>query len=167
MFHFLHARFPLILLLSAVIIGYNYSRHSNSQNQSDQPNNQPSASAQLTKTSATQFQSALKPSTLRLEGIFNTEHMHVLENTEDGTLFQLSPASSIDWESLEVGDSFTWDIAQEYRINGIVDSLHQTEQSISFGVTLNSQRGRVAFQKNNSRQIARLFFNNQRIAHRL
>ena len=46
MFHFLHARFPLILLLSAVIIGYNYSRHSNSQNQSDQPNNQPSASAQ-------------------------------------------------------------------------------------------------------------------------
>ena len=165
MYHFLHARFPLILLLSAVIIGYNYSRHSNSQNQSDQPNNQPSASAQLTKTSATQFQSVLKPS--RLEGIFNTEHMHVLENTEDGTLFQLSPTTSIDWESLEIGDSFTWDIAQEYRINGIVDSLHQTAQSISFGVTLDSQRGRVAFQKNNSRQIARLFFNKQRIAHRL
>lgn len=93
--------------------------------------------------------------------------MHVLENTEDGTLFQLSPTTSIDWESLEVGDSFTWDIAQEYCINGIVDSLHQTTHSISFGVTLDSQRGRVAFQKNNSRQIARLFFNKQRIAHRL
>lgn len=167
MLSFTHTRLPLILLLSVVMAGYNFSRYSNSQIQSDQPDNQSRASAQLTKRATTQFQPALTPVTSQQKAIFNTEHMHVLENTEDGTLFQLSPTSSIDWESIEVGDSFTWDIAQEYRINGIVDSLHQTEQSISFGITLDSRRGRVAFQKNNSRQIARLFFTKQRIAHRL
>jgi hypothetical protein len=91
----------------------------------------------------------------------------VLENTEDGTLFHLTPTTLIDWESVRIGDQFTWNIGEGYRINGIVDSLNHTDQSISFGVTLDSQRGRVAFQKNNIRQVARIFFNKQRIAHHL
>ena len=71
----------------------------------------------------------------------------MLENTEDGTLFQLTPTTSIDWESVRIGDQFTWNIGKGYRIGGIVDSLNHTDQSISFGVTLDLPRGRVALKK--------------------
>jgi|TARA_B110000093_G_scaffold117967_2_gene126289 hypothetical protein len=92
-----------------------------------------------------------------IETSYSTKQLQVLENTEDGTLFQLTPTKSIDWESVRIGDQFTWNIGKGYRIGGIVDSLNHTDQSISFGVTLDLPRGRVALKKKHSPSCSHLF----------
>ena len=98
---------------------------------------------------------------------YSTRQLPLREQTEDGKLFTISPDALGLFENLKVGDAFSWRIGQGYTITGIVDAVHRSDQSASFGVTLDHNAGRMAFQKNATREIAQLFFNGQRTAHRI
>ncbi|MGZ0709910.1 reprolysin-like metallopeptidase [Coraliomargarita sp. W4R53] len=100
-------------------------------------------------------------------GPYSTQQLTLAAHINDESIFAVTPEEPTNLRALSVGDSFSWEIGEGYLISGIIDSIKTTDTLIAFGVRLDDDRGRMTFQRNESRSVARLLFNGERTAHRL
>lgn len=162
------ALYGALLLASGIGIYQYRSSPSDHSSGSSSPSDDIQIQSTVTANQSDSPEEALTTSTpSQLKGNYDTSQLNLLENTEDGTRYQLDDIDDIQFETLQVGSSFTWKISSNYNIRGTVDSYHQNKHGISFGVTLDDSLGRMTFKQNQVRQVALLFFNGQRTAHRL